>query len=464
MRTALAHLQAWLKRTFDQPPVHERGLAAITRAEPPVLPRVLLWTFLVLFTLLVLWAIFGRLDIVATAEGKLVPRTFIKIVQPAEAGIVKELLVREGEAVKAGQILMRMDTRLSAADTQSLRTEIALRQLQLRRIDAELSPRPPAVLPREKADPVDLYIKVAEQYRAYRIAYADSVAQEEAALRKTRYEMVSARETRDKLKNSLQYYNKQTDTFGKLGKEGFISPLFIADKERERQEKEQDYKAQEYALTSLEAALLQNERRLAQITSSYHQQLQTERIQAATQLERLNREWEKQQHKNDLLELKAAQDGIVKDIASHTPGTVVTPGTILATVVPLDEPLIAEVQLKNQDAGFVHPGQEVKVKIMAFPFQKYGMVDGKVAYLSADSTDTAGGRPEEVNPEGRLAVSSAYKTHINLKQQELVAQGEALRLIPGMQVVAEIRLGTRSVLEYLISPVQKAVKEAGRER
>jgi hemolysin D len=101
---------------------------------------------------------------------------------------------------------------------------------------------------------------------------------------------------------------------------------------------------------------------------------------------------------------------------------------------------------------------------VTFPFQKYGMVDGKIAYLSADSTDTTGGRPEEVNPEGRLAVSSAYKTHIQLKQQELVAQGEALRLIPGMQVVAEIRLGTRSVLEYLLSPVQKAVKEAGRER
>jgi HlyD family secretion protein len=96
----------------------------------------------------------------------------------------------------------------------------------------------------------------------------------------------------------------------------------------------------------------------------------------------------------------------------------------------------------------------VKVKIAAFPFQKYGMVDGQVAHLSADSTDTAGGRPEEVNPEGRLAVSSAYKTHIKLKQQERVAGGEALRLMPGMQVVAEIRLGTRSVLEYLLSPAQ----------
>jgi hemolysin D len=454
-------LQEWLKRVLVTAPQYQRGLVATATTPPAPLSRAVLWCLLALFGLLLLWAIFGRLDVIATAEGKLVPRTFLKIVQPAEAGVVAELLVAEGESVREGQVLMRMDTRLSEADSKALKGELALRKLQLRRIDSELSGRP---FLRDKDDPVDLFLKVAEQHRAYRQAYGDSVAQEEAGLRKVRQEFSSAIQVRDKLKRNLVYYNKQSETFGKLGQNGFVSTLFVEDKERERAEKEQDYKAQEYTLSSLEANVQQSEHRVAQIKSNYQQQLQTERIQALSQAERLTQEVEKQQRKHELLELKAPQAGIVKDIASHTKGTVVTPGTILLTLVPQGEPLIAEVQVKNQDSGFIYSGQKAKVKIASYPFQKYGMVQGTIAHFSADASDTAGGRPEEVSAESRIAVTSHYKTHIKLANQDLHAQGETFKLLPGMQVIAEINLGDRTVLEYLLSPVEKAVREAGRER
>ncbi|MFN8986364.1 MAG: HlyD family efflux transporter periplasmic adaptor subunit [Burkholderiales bacterium] len=156
--------------------------------------------------------------------------------------------------------------------------------------------------------------------------------------------------------------------------------------------------------------------------------------------------------------------GMVKDIASHTIGTVVNPGTILLTIVPIDEPLIAEVQVKNADSGFIFPTQKVRIKISTFPFQKYGMVDGEVTHVGADSSDTAGGRPEELNPESRLSVASYYTAHIQLRDQRLKRDEHEFKLLPGMQVIAEVRLGERTVLEYLLSPVQKAIKEAGRER
>jgi HlyD family secretion protein len=187
-------------------------------------------------------------------------------------------------------------------------------------------------------------------------------------------------------------------------------------------------------------------------------------MQAVSQYERLTAEWDKQQHKNALLELKAPHAGMVKDIASHTIGTVVNPGTILLTIVPIDEPLIAEVQVKNADSGFIFPTQKVRIKISTFPFQKYGMVDGEVTHVGADSSDTAGGRPEELNPESRLSVTSYYKAHIQLRDQRLKRDELEFKLLPGMQVIAEVRLGERTVLEYLLSPVQKAIKEAGRER
>ena len=246
--------------------------------------------------------------------------------------------------------------------------------------------------------------------------------------------------------------------------DAFASPLLVDDKQREYIEKDQELKAQHFAVSGAEAAISQSDKRIAQVTSNYHQQLQTERIQIQAQLDKLTQDWDKQVHKNGLMELRAPQAGFVKDIASHTPGTVVTPGTILMTVVPNGESLIAEVQIKNADSGFIHANQPVKVKVASYPFQKYGMLEGEVTHLGADATDTVGGRPEEVSPENRLSVQANYKAHVRLKSQTLLAQGEKFELRPGMQVVAEIHLGERTIMEYLLSPVQKTVREAGRER
>jgi HlyD family secretion protein len=440
---------------------HARGLNAIEHTAPSPLPRTLMWILLFLFGVLLGWSLVGKLDIVATSEGKLVPATFLKIVQPSEGGIVKQILVKEGQRVEAGQVLVKMDAHLSDADTKALFQDLALKRLTLKRIDAELNNR---MLIRTPDDPPELFLKVLDQYRAYRQSYQDAIAQEEATLTKLRQDLAGANQVKNKLERTLPFYEKQANTFDKLGKDGFASPLLVEDKKREFVEKDQELKTQQFAVSGAQAAIAQSEKRIAQVSSTYRQQLQTERIQILAQVEKLTQDWEKQTHKNALLELKAPQGGLVKDIASHTPGTVVTPGTILMTVVPQGEGLIAEVQVKNQDAGFVRLKQPARIKVASFPFQKYGLLDGEVSHLGADATDTVGGRPEETNAENRLNVQANYKAHVALKVQHLSAQGQTFELKPGMQVVAEIHLGERTIMEYLLSPVQKAVKEAGRER
>ncbi|WP_298268621.1 HlyD family efflux transporter periplasmic adaptor subunit [Geobacter sp.] len=161
------------------------------------------------------------------------------------------------------------------------------------------------------------------------------------------------------------------------------------------------------------------------------------------------------------------QDGVVKDLATHTAGTVVNPGTILMTLVPLDEPLQAEVWVTNEDIGFVRPNQEVKLKLSAYTFQKYGMIDGLVEQVSADASDGNGSAIAPEKGESAHGIGDSrlhYKTIVTLSSQQLVTDGKTHKLTPGMQVAAEIKLGTRSVLEYLFSPVSKAFQEAGRER
>jgi len=447
-----------VSRQRTDPREFQPALLRVQETPPHPLGRSVLWATLALLAALLLWATFGLLDIVAVAEGRLVPDTYVKIVQPADAGVVKEILVREGEPVKAGQVLLRMDKTLSESDLKALTADHQNKRIALRRIDAQLSA---SAFTRRAGEPAELFAQVAAQYAANRQAYENALAQERALLDKARHDLASAEEVRRKLEQVLPHYREQEAAFEKLAREGFAGKLMYTDKQRERIEKERDLKAQEAAIASARATIAQEEKKIAQITADYRRLLQTERVEIAAQAEKAAQELAKQAHRNAYLELRAPQDGVVKDLATHTIGTVTSPGTILMTLVPKDEILRAEVWVKNDDIGFVREGQPAKLKLAAFTFQKYGMLDGVLAHVSADAAEPqAGGATAQ--PKG--AEPLAYRALVNLRTQVLEADGERHRLAPGMQVSAEIHLGTRTVLEYLLSPVGKAFHEAARER
>lgn len=429
------------------------AILALQDEAPSPLPRFVLWSVLALVAALAAWANLGRLDVVAVAEGRLVPKSQLRMVQPAEGGVMRELLVREGERVRAGQVLARMDARATDADFAAARNEIALRRLQLRRIDAELASTPLAA---GAQDPPRLHAQVEAQRAARAHAYEASLAEQRTVIARARLDMQAAQETRAKLAGTLPALIEQEQAFAKLAREGYAGRLMLAQRSRERLEVEQDLRAQEHRVEGARATIEQGERRTAQIGATYRAQLQGERVEAETQLARLEQELEKLGHRQSLAELRAPADSVVKDLATHTPGTVLAPGTVLMTLVPEGEALIAEVWLANQDAGFVAGGQSAKLKIASFPFQRYGMLDARVLRVSADST--------ERGEAGRSGAAFAYRAQLEPLAQEL-RLGEARHaLLPGMQLTAEIKLAERTVLEYVLSPVQKVVHEAGRER
>jgi hemolysin D len=431
---------------------------------PPLRYRhYVLYALLALLAVMLVWAMFGKLDIVAVANGKLVPQSYLKVVQPSDGGIVKEILVKEGDIVAAGQVLMRMDTSVSVADRKVLDNDFQLKVLQLRRIDTELSDMPFA---RQPGDNPALFAQVEAQYRSHRLAYQDAIGTERAALLKAQHDLKSAMETEAKLKQTLPIYREQEKGWLKLAEEGFAGKLMVMDRTRSRIETEQELQAQAHNIESLKATIAQSNNRIAQITSNYQQQLHNERIEAESVHNKLDQELAKHTYKHDLLELRAPQAGRVKDLSTHTQGTVVQPGTILLNIVPQDEPLLAEVWVSNLDAGFVVTGQPVRVKLSAYPFQKYGVLDGVVHHLSADASDkndnNKGSDPAKDGSPPDAGLN--YRALVELKSSVLEAQGSQFRLTPGMQVSAEIVLGTRTVLEYLLSPIQKTVFEAARER
>lgn len=438
---------------------------AILRAQhqpPSPLPRLTLHGLLALFGVMLLWAMFGRLDIIAVAQGKLVPVSYLQVVQPADSGIVKEILVKEGDEVRAGQVLVRMDSHLSEADNRELQNELHLKSLQLRRIDAELAG---TALKKLSDDPAQLFTQVDAQYRAHRQAYQDALDAERAQLAKAQHDLKAASETESKLKQTLPIYREQEDGWNRLAKEGYAGRLLALERSRSRIEVEQDLRTQSANVAGLKATIAQSEKRIAQITSNYRQQLHNERVEAEGQYHKLTQDWDKQSHRHALLELKAPQDGLIKDLATHTPGSVVSPGTVLMTLVPHNDPMQAEVWVTNLDAGFVRAKQPVKLKLAAYPFQKYGMVDGEVKQISPDASELPNPKNDKGAPEENQQAMppSSYRALVALRTPFLEADGERHKLVPGMQVSAEINLGTRTILEYLLSPVQKTLHEAGRE-
>ena len=408
---------------------------------------------------------FGRLDIVSVAEGKLVPISYLKIVQPADSGIVHEILVAEGQQVQANQILVRMDTNLSQADSTTIQESLQYKALELRRIESELNSKS---LNKKANDDSALFARINNEYQANLHAYTDALSTERASLQKANQDLSASIEIQHKLEQTLPNYQAQADAYTDLGKDGYAGNLMVLDKQRELTEKQQDLKSQHFNAQSLQASIAQSQKRLAQITSGYRQKLEAEHVTTYAEFQKLQQDWARQSHKNSLLELKAPQAGIVKDLATHTPGTVVTPGAVLMTLVPNNEALQAEVWLKNEDAGFVHTGQSVKVKLIAYPFQKYGMVDGKVLQVSADATDKSNSNQSATNTDSANTQTNpnqlAYRTLVVLNQQNLTIEQEKLHLTAGMQVAAEIKLADQTVMEYLLSPVRKAFHEAGRER
>ena len=443
-------------------------LLAIQESPPAPLPRVVLYVAALLCALLLVWAFVGKLDIIASAEGRLIPQTYLKVVQPADAGIVQEILVREGQSVQAGQVLLRMDSRNAQADTETLHAALAAKSLKQRRVAAELSGHP---MHRQSGDDDELFRQVQTQFEDNRHHHEDELAHANESLHRAEQEYQSSLAMLAKLREIVPLLKQEADSYADLGKDGYVPRSTQQEKQREYLEKMHDLNVQVSTTQSLSSAVAQASKQRDEVESKYRSELQGERVEAQGDFLRLQQEQIKQAHKSELLELRAPQTGVVKDLAIHTVGTVVSPGTVLLSIVPEREPLVAEVMVRNDDVGFVAEHQKVKLKLAAYPFQKYGMLEGHVLRVSPDAVSDESGAPrsrESVDgSEARVGAAGAgqnYKAVIALDRQTLEVSGESLKLVPGMQVVAEINQGQRTVMEYLLSPLAATIHDSARER
>lgn len=425
--------------------------AALALQETPVhpAPRRWAWTLMALFVLAILWACIGEVDIVAAASGRVVVSERTKLIQPLEAAVVKAIHVREGDHVTQGQVLIELDPTSASADKASTHEQWELARSDEQRAAGllQLLSNPERLAQVGQA----LEPKTATLLRSEWAELDAKRASLTAQLSRREAEIATVQAAIAKLEATLPLARQREQDYKRLVGEGFIAQHATQDKERERIEQERDLATQRARLFEAQAAQQEATQALAAMLAGARRELQDRHAQAATKRQQLQGELSKATHKEKLTQLTAPVDGTVQQLAVHSIGGVVTPAQPLMVVVPAQPQVVAEVAIANQDIGFVNAGQEAQVKLETFSYTKYGTVKATLDKVAQDA----------VTDEKR---GSYYPALLTLHQKEMNVDGKSVPISPGMNVTAEVKTGKRRVIEYLLSPVQRAAGESLRER
>ena len=443
--------------------------AALSLQETPVhpAPRRIAYALMALFLAAIAWATLGRIDIVAVAPGRIIVSDRTKLVQPLENSVVQRILVKDGDHVQAGQPLVELDPTAARADKASLhetrkaaqsewlRSQILLQMLLK---EEHSAPMPKALQPQmtmnqnapgdwTPTDKADAQAQLAAEWsditaRLQRLAAEYQRRQAEAA---------TVRAMIAKLEATLPIARQREQDFAALTAQGFMSGHANQDRTRERIELERDLVTQQARLLEAQAAQREAEQGRAAYLAETRRTLSDRHAQADLKRQQTAQELTKAAQREQLATLTAPVTGTVQQLALHTEGGVVTEAQALMVIVPDGASVSAEVTLENKDIGFVEPGQEVAIKLETFPFTRYGTVKARVDKVTQDA----------VNDEKRGAI---FPATLELLQTSIDVDGKAIRLAPGMNITAEIKTGQRRVIEYLLSPIQRAGSESLRER
>ncbi|HEX6706222.1 MAG TPA: HlyD family type I secretion periplasmic adaptor subunit [Albitalea sp.] len=424
--------------------------AALSLQETPVhpAPRRAAWAICGLFVIALVWSIVGQLDIVAVAQGRIVVSDSSKTVQPLEAGVVKRVLVKDGDNVQTGQVLVELDATNASADGRSVQEQWTAAVSEERRTAslrvAMQSHRAP--VPAREAD-----VREAAQLQAEWQDITAKLAKLDAEQARRQAEMATVREMIAKLEATLPIARQREADFKSLSDQGFMSSHAGQDRTRERIEQERDLATQRARLVESQAALKETDNARSSYVAETQRLLSERHAQAGLKRQQLAQERSKTEQRQRLTQLSAPVAGTVQQMAIHTEGGVVTPAQVLMIVVPKDAQVTAEVVVDNKDIGFVKAGQVAAIKLETFPFTRYGTVEATVDTVTADA----------VNDEKRGAI---FPATLNLRRTHIDVDGKRIRLSPGMNVTVEIKTGKRRVIDYLLSPVQRAVSESMGER
>jgi hemolysin D len=475
-RSAERKLIPFPRRSTERRTRHELEFlpAALEIIETPTSTagRIMMGAIGALVLAAILWACLGRLDIVATATGRIVPSGQIKVIQPLDIGVVKKIMVAGGDHVRAGQVLVELDPTTDQADRARIARDLMQARLDVGRLRAVLAGDAAAFVPTPGADPalVDAERRQLAAQLAGQRARLDQLDQQIAA--KTA-ERGQATAMAAKYAAAVPLLQQKEGIYQQLYGNMLSSKISLLDAER-------DLVA---AAHDRDAAQHQAEEAAAEIAALTQQRRETEADFRRQALDALGKASEfAAEQRAELIKaterasrqvLRAPVAGTVEQLSVHTIGGVVQPAQTLMVVVPDNVKLEVEALLPNRDAGFVHAGQPAEIKVEAFTYTRYGLLHGRVRHVSRDALQSERDAPSPDRDRSSMqseaqkepgAGDSAYVARISLAETAMETEQGRIPLEPGMTVTAEIKTGERRLISYLLSPFMRYRHEALRER
>jgi hemolysin D len=450
--------------------------AALEIVETPPSPigRAIGMTVVAVFCLALAWASFGTVDIVATAAGKIIPSGRTKIIQPFETGVVRAIHVRDGQSVKAGDVLVELDPTMSEAERDHIKSDLTSAGLEVARLRALLSGNIDAAKEFHPPEGASAYlIEMNRQFLFSQVAEQQGkLAALDRQIRQKEAERETLTATIAKLETTIPVLEQKVEIRKYLYDKNLGSKVVWLTDYQDLVGLQQEVLVQKSKSQEADAAVAALIETRAQTAAEYRRTRFEELAKAEEKAAGLSQDVIKAEQRTKLQVLTAPVDGVVQQLAVHTIGGVVTPGQALLAVVPLDSHLEIEAMVSNRDIGFVHAGQVAEVKVDTFSFTRYGLLHGEVLNVSQDaitrdkpkdnsSDKTPGSETASSEPKGQ---EMNYAARVSLERTNMQIEEKRVNLTPGMAVTVEIKTGSRRIISYLMSPLLRYKQESLRER
>lgn len=442
--------------------------AALEVEETPAHPagRAILKAIVLLFVIALIWACVGKIDIVVSAQGKIIPGDRVKTIQPITIGEVQAIHIKEGGDVKAGDRLITLNDTLTQAELTRLNQDISAFALQLARqrafilfLDAPAQSQLNIKKTFESQVANSTVKPMDDNALAFELQLLKQQVVDYQSARETLLSQLKSKEAEQlttevivkKLQRILPIINERTVALEGLYKKKYGSREQYLELEQQRIEREEDIKAQQAAVKQLQAEQEEIQSQLLSFHAQSRRESLDEQEQLYHQLASLQQEWVKAKELHEQQVLRSPINGTVQQLQVHTIGGVVQPAQTLMQIVPQESNMEVEAWVLNKDIGFIEEGQKAEVKIDTFNFTKYGLIDGQVNNISSDAV-----------PDEKLGLR--YLTNVQIEKDWMQVENRKVNLSPGMSVTVEIKTGQRRLIEYFLSPLLRFKQESVRER
>lgn len=411
--------------------------------------RIVVWVSMVSVFVLILWAAFAELDVVTRGEGKVIPTRQIQILQSLDGGIVSEILVREGQTVKTGDLLLKVDpTRMvsSLRENQSQYLSLLAKAARLRAL-AEGSRFVPPELVMKQAPEIVAQERALYESRRAELDATIGVARQQSSQRSQ--ELISVRAKREQASQSFTLTARELELTKPLVKTGAVSDVELLRLERDVARYRGERDSANSDIPRLESSVAEANRKIQEVELTFRNTARSELSEANAKLNALSEGSAALEDRVKQTEIRSPVNGTVKQLKVNTVGGVVQPGRDVIELVPSDDALLLEARVLPRDIAFLRPGQKALVKFTAYDYAVYGGLEATLELIGADSV---------VDEKGNAFFL------VRVRTLSTTIGNQKLPIIPGMVAEVDILTGKKSVLSYLLKPILRAQSRAMTER